>query len=172
MKLHEYLSDRHVEFDVLDHEATFDSQHLAESIHVSGRRVAKTVLLRMDHGYKYAVAILPATHLIDLEAIAQLLGGAKLELATEYEIAQRCPDCETGVLPPFGSMYGLETLLDESLRNAEQIVFEGNTHHEAIRMAGEDFMRLENPIVGSFARSRIIRPFDAGSSGESSDQSS
>jgi Ala-tRNA(Pro) deacylase len=154
MKLQEYLHDREIPFDVLHHEDTFDSQHLAEAVHVSGRQVAKTVLLRMDHGYQYAVAILPATHLIDLEAVERLLGGARMELATEYEIAQRCPDCETGVLPPFGSMYGLETVLDESLRNATQIVFEANTHQEAIRMAGADFLKLENPLVGDFARPR------------------
>ena len=152
--MQEYLLDRQVHFDVLRHDDTFDSQHLAEAVHVSGRQVAKTVLLRMDHGYHYAVAILPATHLIDLEAVGQILGGARMELATEYEIAQRCPDCETGVLPPFGSMYGLETVMDESLRDAEQIVFEANTHQEAIRMAGEDFMRLENPLMGDFARPR------------------
>ncbi len=154
MKLQDYLHDREIPFDVLRHEDTFDSQHLAEAVHVSGRQVAKTVLLRMDHGYQYAVAILPATHLIDLEAVERLLGGARMELATEYEIAQRCPDCETGVLPPFGSMYGLETVLDESLRNATQIVFEANTHQEAIRMAGADFIKLENPLVGDFARPR------------------
>lgn len=153
-KLQDFLNDRRIRFDVLKHDDTFDSQHLAESVHVSGRQIAKTVLLRMDHGYHYAVAILPATHLIDLEAVAKLLGGARMELATEYEIAQRCPDCETGVLPPFGSMYGLESVLDESLRHAEQIVFEANNHHEAIRMAGEDFIKLENPLIGDFARPR------------------
>jgi Ala-tRNA(Pro) deacylase len=158
MKLQDYLHDRQIPFDVLHHEDTFDSQHLAEAVHVSGRQVAKTVLLRMDHGYQYAVAILPATHLIDLEAVGRLLGGARMELATEYEIAQRCPDCETGVLPPFGSMYGLETVLDESLRNATQMVFEANTHQEAIRMAGADFIRLENPLVGDFARPRHAKP--------------
>ena len=156
MKLQEYLTDRQVTFDVLEHDDTFDSQHLAQSVHVSGRQVAKTVLLRMDHGYRYAVAILPATHLIDLEAAGRILGGARMELATEYEIAQRCPDCEMGALPPFGSMYGMETILDESLKDAQQLVFEGNTHHEAIRMAGEDFIRLETPIVGSFACPRRV----------------
>lgn len=154
MKVQTFLHDRHVNFEMLRHDETFDSQHLAEAIHVSGRRVAKTVLLRMDHGYQYAVAILPATHLIDLDAVGQILGGAKMELATELEIAQCCPDCEMGVLPPFGSMYGLETIMDESLRDAPQLVFEGNTHQEAIRMAGEDFIRLEHPVIGSFAKPR------------------
>jgi Ala-tRNA(Pro) deacylase len=154
MKVHEYLNDRHVNFNVLPHDDTFDSQHLAEAVHVSGRQVAKTVLLRMDHGYRYAVAILPAPHVIDLEAVGEILGGARMELATEYEIGQRCPDCEMGVLPPFGSMYGLETVMDESLTHVEQLIFEANTHHEAIRMAAEDFMRLECPLIGNFARTR------------------
>ncbi|HEY2759441.1 MAG TPA: YbaK/EbsC family protein [Pirellulales bacterium] len=154
MTVQEYLAGRHIHFEMLQHDETFDSQHLAESVHVTGRRVAKTVLLRMDHGYRYAVAILPASHLIDLEAIGRILGGARMELATEFEITQRCPDCEIGVLPPFGSMYGVETILDESLRDAEQLVFEGNTHHEAIRMAGEDFIRMESPVIGDFARPR------------------
>jgi Ala-tRNA(Pro) deacylase len=154
MRVQDYLLDRRVAFDVLSHEDTFDAQHLAEAVHITGKRVAKTVLLRMDHGYHYAVAILPSTHLIDLEAVGRLMGGSHMELATEVEIAQRCPDCEMGVLPPFGSMYGLETLMDESLRDAEQLVFEANTHHEAIRMSGRDFLHLESPLVGSFARPR------------------
>ena len=41
--------------------------------------------------------------------------------------------------------------------NAEQMVFEANTHHEAIRMAGEDFMRLENPLVGEFRQTAITQ---------------
>src|SRR5438132_86643 len=76
MKVLEYLNDRHVNFNVLPHDDTFDSQHLAEAVHVSGRQVAKTVLLRMDHGYRYAVAILPASFVIDLAAIGEILGGA------------------------------------------------------------------------------------------------
>ncbi len=76
MKVLEYLNDRHVNFNVLPHDDTFDSQHLAEAVHVSGRQVAKTVLLRMDHGYRYAVAILPASYVIDLAAIGEILGGA------------------------------------------------------------------------------------------------
>ncbi len=50
MRVLEYLNDRHVNFNVLPHDDTFDSQHLAEAVHVSGRQVAKTVLLRMDTG--------------------------------------------------------------------------------------------------------------------------
>src|SRR5262245_5211258 len=88
MKVQDFLSDREVEFDTLPHEETFDSQHLAQALHVSGREVAKTVLLRLDHGFRYAVALVPAMHRVDLEAASHVLGGAHTELATEMEMAQ------------------------------------------------------------------------------------
>ena len=54
-------------------------------------------------------------------------------------------------LPPFGSRYGLKTIVDSTLAEDEVILFEGNTHHDAIRMKFDDYRRLENPVVASFA---------------------
>jgi Ala-tRNA(Pro) deacylase len=45
----------------------------------------------------------------------------------------------------------MKTIVDESLTKDEEIVFEGNTHVEAIRMKYADFYRLAEPLVGSFA---------------------
>jgi Ala-tRNA(Pro) deacylase len=151
MKVQEYLREKDVSFEVMEHEPTYDAQHLAHAVHVHGQEVAKTVLLRADHGYKYVVAVLPATHRIDLRKASELLGGANAELATEMEIAEHCPDCEFGALPPFGWQYAMKTIVDQSLAKDEEIVFEGNTHDEAIRMKYADFHRLAEPLVGAFA---------------------
>ena len=151
MKVREYLSDERVPFDVVYHHDTYDAQRMAETLHVPGSEVAKTVLLRADHGYAYIVAVLPATKRIDFAKAAKVLGGSHLELATEMEIAEHCPDCELGALPPFGSEYGMKTIVDMSLIGDEEIYFEGDSHHESIRMRFEDYRRLEQPIVASFA---------------------
>jgi Ala-tRNA(Pro) deacylase len=98
------------------------------------------------------VAVLPATHRIDFDALSACLGGARLELATEAEIAERCPDCEFGVLPPFGAHYGAKTIVDKSLAEDEYIHFEADSHTEAIRMKYADFYRFERPLVACFAR--------------------
>jgi len=44
------------------------------------------------------------------------------------------------------------TLVDESLTQDEEIVFEGQTHEEAIRMRFRDYEALEHPRLGQFAR--------------------
>jgi hypothetical protein len=93
----------------------------------------------------------PPAKTIDLSKASKLLGGSKLELGTEFDIEKHCPDCEFGVLPPFGSRYGMKTIVDTSLTEDEDIWFEGNTHDEAIRMKFAEFCRLEQPLIAPFA---------------------
>lgn len=154
MNIPDYLRQEKVKFEVIPHCDTYDAQHLAQAVHVSGRLVAKTVLLRAEGGQVYVVAVLPANRCVDLERASDVLGGGQVELATEREVTQHCPDCETGALPPFGKQYGMKTMVDESLLEDEDIVFEGNTHREAIRMKLKDYRHIEEPLVGSFIQAR------------------
>lgn len=151
MNVKQFLEARQVPYETVKHPETFDAQHLAQALATPGREVAKSVLIRADHNYRYIVAVLPATHRIDFDALSRFLGGAELELATEVEIAERCPDCEFGVLPPFGSHYGAQTIVDESLTHDEAIAFDSQCHTEAMRMKYADYYNFEHPLVARFA---------------------
>ena len=151
MRIDQFLSNRGVSYDLIPHRDTYGAQRLASLLHVSGREVAKTVLLRADQGYAYFVAVLPAHKKIDFEMLSRAIGGSRIEMATEFEIADHCPDCEIAALPPFGSQYGMRTIVDRSLVDDEEIVFEGNNHREAFRMTFEDFRDIEQPLVATFA---------------------
>lgn len=151
MNIQQFLERHRAAFEVVPHAEAFDASHIAQATATPGLEVAKAVLLRVNHGFRYVIAVLPSTHRVDIEALSRVLGGAEVQLATEAEVGERCPDCEFGVLSPFGSQYGAETLVDKSLTQDERIVFEGNTHHEAIRMKYADFCKLENPTVAEFA---------------------
>lgn len=151
MSMKHLLQRRHIPFEVISHPAAFDAQHLAQALHTPGQLVAKTVLLRADHDYRYIVAVLPATHNIDFDRLSEFLGGTSVALATEHEISERCPDCEFGVLPPFGSHYNAETIVDESLAHDEYISFESDSHTEAIRMRYSEYYEYEHPLVARFA---------------------
>jgi Ala-tRNA(Pro) deacylase len=154
MNVQDYLKQQNVSFEVLKHRRTFEAQRLAHAVHASGYEVAKTVLLRTEgqSDSPFVVAVVPATHMVDLMRASKALGMGKVDLASEEDIAEHCRDCERGALPPFGSQYGMKTVVDDTLTTDEQIVFEGNTHAEAIRMKFKDFQRLEQPQVASFTR--------------------
>ncbi|HZZ72479.1 MAG TPA: YbaK/EbsC family protein [Pirellulales bacterium] len=149
MNVRRFLHQRGIAHQMLAHEPTFSAQRMAEMVHVSGDEVAKAVLLKIDG--KYELAVLPATYYVYPELVRQSLQARAVELATEEECGRIFPDCEVGALPPFGSLYGLQTVIDASLTEDDEIVFEGNTHHEAIRMKFQDFERIERPQIATIA---------------------
>ena len=151
MNVQAYLGTQNVAFEVIKHYPTYSAQRMAHEVHVSGKEVAKTVLVRTTGDHKYVVAVLPANANIDFDKAADVLKCTQVELAKEEEIADQCGDCELGALPPFGSQYHMQTLIDDSLAQDEEILFEGNSHEEAIRMKYKDFNRIEKPVHGSFA---------------------
>ena len=150
MNISAFLEEQHCSFAVMPHPTTYTAQEMAHELHVPGREVAKTVLLRAG-GDEFVVAMVPANKRVNLDRASELLGGADVKLASEADITAHCPDCELGALPPFGSRYGMKTIVDEGLADDEEIVFEGNTHDEAIRMRFDEFRRLEEPLVAAFA---------------------
>ena len=149
MKLDQFLTRRHIPFESLHHRPTYTANGVAQELHVPGKEVAKTVLVRAGDGY--ALAVLPATCRVDLERIRQQLGETRVEMASEAEMDTLFPDCERGAIPPFGSLYQLPTLVDESLAEDDEIVFDAHSHTDAIRMAYRDYIDLEHPVSGRFA---------------------
>lgn len=155
MGLAEYLDDQGVRFQTLLHPPAFTAQRLAKYLHIQGRQVARAVLLHGPDGL--FLAVLPATHRIDLERLAGQLGGP-VRLATRLEAACVFRDCAWGVVSAFGGRYGLPTLLDTSLDRDTWIVVEGATHVEAVLLPCADFERLAGAFRLSFACFAAGRP--------------
>ena len=149
MKVDELLTNHHVPFERLHHRPVYTANRIAQELHVPGKEMAKTVLLRSDRGY--VLAVLPATHRVDLMEIRDKLGFEDVEMAGEGEMNRLFPDCDVGAIPPFGSLYRLTTVVDESLAEDEKIVFETQNHEEAIRMSYKDYEEIEHPVRGRFS---------------------
>lgn len=149
MLIPQFLNDQGVNFETLFHAPAYTAPKRAKYLHVPGNQVAKCVLLAGPRGF--LLAVLASTQQVDTEALSLALEGP-VRLATRDEIAQVFCDCEWGVVSPFGTLYGLETLLECSLTPDTLIVFEGNMHGVAIRLRCMDFERLEKPRRLSFAR--------------------
>lgn len=151
-KLKEFLDSHNVKYVSITHSRAYTAQEVAASTHIRGKEFAKTVMVKLDG--KMAMAMLPATRKVDLDALKQAAGAQKAELATEQEFQYMFPGCETGAMPPFGNLYGMEVYADTSLREDEEIAFNAGSHTEVIRMAYRDFERLVNPKVANIAQAR------------------
>jgi Ala-tRNA(Pro) deacylase len=147
----DFLRSRRVWFESLLHSPASSSTKRAHCMHVPGRRVAKTVLVKA--GDRFVLVVLPSTSTIDLGRLSEVMGrpAAEVRLATTDELVGIFTDCEPGVVPPFGRLYDLDTVFDSSLIDVADLVFGGNTRHEGLRMRSRDYVAIEEPMIGSFA---------------------
>jgi Ala-tRNA(Pro) deacylase len=144
-KLKKYLDESGVRYEAIRHGEAYTAQEIASTMHVSGKNMVKSVILKSDAGY--LMAVLPADRRVDVAALRADLGFRMVALATEEEIKKIFPDCEAGAMPPFGNLYGLPVYADSALREDKNRVFNAGTHNEAVRMTYTDFFRLARPLV-------------------------
>jgi len=147
-KLKEFLQKENVKYVSILHSTAYTAQEVAASAHVTGKELAKTVIVELDG--EMAMAVLPANRKIVLQDLREVTGSDQVKFATEEEFRLKFPECETGAMPPFGNLYGMDVYLAESLTANDQIAFNAGSHSEVIRMSFIDFERLVKPKVVSF----------------------
>lgn len=148
-RIYEYLIDNHIPFERHPHQPATSAQQLAKAVHVSGWRVAKTVLVRAD-GVVWMV-VLPAAERIDWYRLRSALEADTVELLSEAELARLFPSCDIGAEPPFGRLFDLPTIVDMSMYDAGSIVCHAGSHEESLEIPFSAYARLERPAIGQFA---------------------
>jgi len=147
-KMKEFLDQEKIKYVSIVHSTAYTAQEVAASAHVTGRELAKTVIVELDG--EMAMAVLPANRKIVLQDLRDVTGCDQVKFASEDKFKQRFLDCETGAMPPFGNLYGMEVFMAESLTHNDEIAFNAGSHTEVIKMAYRDFERLVQPKVVSF----------------------
>ena len=148
-RLEHYLTSHGIDYLVVDHDEAFTASEVAQTAHVRGREMAKTVIVKADG--ELAMVVLPATDLVDLLSLRQAMAAGELELAAEEEFADVFTDCEIGAMPPFGNIYGLDVYVDDSLADDDVIAFNACTHRRVFKIKYRDFDAYVQPKIGHFS---------------------
>jgi Ala-tRNA(Pro) deacylase len=146
-----FLEEAGVDFDVLPHAHTERAADEASVLGIGPEEVAKTLVLVAPSGNVRAV--LAASERIDLHKVAATLGvgGKKVRLASEDDLASTYPDFELGAVPPFGGRED-RVIVDERLAGRDSVVLEAGSHDRSVRLKAADLVRLTSAQVADISR--------------------
>lgn len=148
-KLKEFLDSHQIKYVVISHSRTITAQEVAASAHISGKLIAKTVMVNTDG--VMAMAVLPASCRVDFVRLRDCAGAKVVTMAAENEFLEKFPNCECGAMPPFGNLYGMDVFVDKRLAEDKQIAFNAGSHSELVQLDYADYERLVKPKVCAFA---------------------
>lgn len=143
-----FLDDNEVKYVTIRHSIAYTTQEIAESAHIPGNEMAKTVMVRLDD--VLAMAVVRGTDRVDMDLLRGVAGASKAELASENQFQGKFPGVEPGAMPPFGNLFDMPVYVDEGLTRDRRIAFNAGTHSELIQLDYIDFQRLVQPTIANF----------------------
>ena len=144
-RIQEFLDGNHAHYIQIRHSTAYSASEVAESVRISGRILAKVVIVVIND--QLAMAVVPATRDVDLDVLQRVTGMEDVHLADEAEFVDRFQGCQLGTAPPFGNLFGLDTFVDAELLQHSHIAFSAGTHRDVIAMNTDDYRRLAQPRV-------------------------
>ena len=142
--LKDFLDTHKVKYVSSTHSPAFTSQEIAAAAHVSGRQLAKVVIVKA--GGQFAMVVIPANDQIHFGKLKEAIGSV-VDLASESEFKDKFAGCEVGAMPPFGNLYEMPVYVASRLSQQDHILFNAGSHSELMQLAYGDFERLVKPKV-------------------------
>jgi CheY-like chemotaxis protein/prolyl-tRNA editing enzyme YbaK/EbsC (Cys-tRNA(Pro) deacylase) len=143
------LNHFEVPFQEHPHPAAYTASTLAQTLHVTGHRVAKTVFFAAAN-HPIAVVV-PANAQVDPAKVAEVVGKGPVPIASEDQIAGWFKGCQPGGVPPLRLRGDELILMDRSIAHFGTIVLPAGTPELAVSVRFRDWYRMVRPGVGRFA---------------------
>ena len=142
-KIRAFLDSNNVKYVIIKHSPAYTAQEIAASAHVSGKELAKTVMVKING--KMTMAVLPATYKVDFNLLKKASGADKVKLAREEEskLAQ-----ETTTAELLSAKQTSEaTLLAEKQTREDELRTEGREYKEAQTIANREYEEAQAASV-------------------------
>ena len=148
-KLRKFLDENKIKYKISEHKKVYTAFNEAETQHMKAKEIAKVVLVKTDKDY--ALVVVPATKYIDFAKTKKSLEAKKVSMAKESDITKILKS-KIGLIHPFGNLYKLAVLLDNSLAKQKTLKSSAGSYTESLEVKTSDFMKLVQPIKGSFSK--------------------
>ena len=113
-------------------------------------RTVKTLVVELERK-RYCLALLPGHRELDLKKLASLCGVKRAKMV-DIQTAERLTGYLVGGISPFGTQQRLETVMEGSILNNEEILINAGQRGVMLKMAPGDIAAALDCKVLSIAR--------------------
>jgi prolyl-tRNA editing enzyme YbaK/EbsC (Cys-tRNA(Pro) deacylase) len=148
--IRELLDKEQLKYKFFEHEAVRTSEEankLRPDYKLKQGAKAMIVRIKKDREKSYAMLVLPGDKRFDNRKAKQALGVKDITFASEEEVTEITRGIKLGGVPPFGNLFKLKVIVDPSLFENEEIIFNCGDKQASIAMKSEDYKKIVKPIV-------------------------
>ena len=148
-KLKKFLDSNKTKYALTEHKKVYTAFNEAETQHLKGKEVAKTVLVKTDSGY--ALVVVPAVKHVEFAKVKKALQAKNVSMAKESDIT-KVLKTKVGLIHPFGNLYKLPVLVDNAILRPKVMITSAGSYTESLEIKPKDFLKLVKPIKSDFSK--------------------
>ena len=137
-----------VAFTEREHAAVRTSEEAAAIRGAPLHSGAKALVLKAAD--RFLLAVLPADCSLDSKALRGVAGTRRIRFANRDELLE-LTGLTPGAVPPFGSLFGVQTVCDPKLADNRDINFNAGSHSHSVQIAYADWQAIERPHLAVIA---------------------
>jgi Ala-tRNA(Pro) deacylase len=159
-KLTNYLDKNKIKYNIIEHKKVYTTYDAAQTQKVPLKTVAKTLLVKGDN--VFAFAVIPGHRKLDIQKLKKVMNKhleqegekkvKKLNIANETQIKRNITK-KIGALPPFGSIFKHPTYADKMLLKNSKLNLNAGSFTESLEMTSAQYKKAEDLVEGSFSKS-------------------
>lgn len=150
-KIINFLEKNKIKYEAIQHRTVYTAIDKAKTLKVPEKIIGKTLILKIDSNL--VIALIGANKNLDLKKFKKITKGKKIDFTTEKLIKNRLKGVKVGAIPPFGSLFGLKTYIDNSLLKEKEVILSGGDYNVSIKIKKEHLKKLDF-IKGNFTKPR------------------
>ena len=139
-RVNQFLVENEIPFDTINHAPSHNSVQTAINSQLPMHAIPKAVILK-DSAENYVMAVIPTSGRLHIKH-ASAITSSSLKMASERDVMVKFSDCQKGAIPPFGVVYNMATLWDESLMDEGDLYLEGGDHKTLIHITQKEFKKI------------------------------
>ncbi len=153
-KIKNYLTKNKLKFEIIKHKTVFTAYDLAQTTQLKLNQIGKTLFVKADKDY-YLI-LLPGNRRLNIPKLKKILKAKKVSIVKEKEMAKELK-IKPGAITPFGSLYKVGVVVDNSLTKVTDALFGAGSFTESLRIKLKDYLKMEEPVKGDIGENAGLK---------------
>ena len=138
-------------FETFEHKPVRTSEEAAEiRTGYSLEQGAKALIIKAKKNAStqfFVMIVIPGNSTFNSKSVKKLLGVKSIRFATPEEVAECTKGIQVGGVPPWGSLFSLQTYVDPTVLEHEALIFNAGDRRFSIAMKTKDYLELNSSLI-------------------------
>ncbi len=139
-KIIKFLEKNKAKYEIIKHRTVYTAFDKAATLRLPPKIIGKTLVVKLDKNQ--ALILISANKNLDKQKLRKLAKAKSIDFIKEAWMKKNLKGIKIGAIPPFGSIWKLQTFMDRGLTDNPKIIINSGDYNFSIKISPANLKKL------------------------------